>query len=113
VEQRLSLITLGVSSSSAGSSCRSGGDAISPATPGPDSPGFSAVALAYNARTHDLVDAVIAEAGAAGGRIVKPGIPTIWGGYAGYLADPDGHLWEVVWNPHFQLLPDGSLRLPA
>ena len=78
----------------------------------PDSPGFGGVALAHNARTRELVDTVLAEAGAAGGRIVKPGIPTFWGGYAGYFADPDGHLWEVAWNPHFPLLADGSLRLP-
>ncbi len=78
-----------------------------------DSPGFGGVALAHNARTRELVDTILAEAAAAGGRIVKPGIPTFWGGYAGYFTDPDGHLWEVAWNPHFQLLADGSLRLPV
>jgi catechol 2,3-dioxygenase-like lactoylglutathione lyase family enzyme len=78
----------------------------------PDSPGFGGIALAHNARTRELVDTLLAEAAAAGGRIVKPGIPTFWGGYAGYFTDPDGHLWEVAWNPHFPLLADGSLRLP-
>ena len=57
-----------------------------------DRPGFGGVALAHNARTREMVDAVLAEAGAAGGRIVKAAIPTLWGGYAGYFADPDGHL---------------------
>jgi len=70
------------------------------------------MALAYNARSRDDVDAVIAEAGRAGGRVVKPAKDTYWGGYAGYFADPDGHLWEVAWNPGFTLLADGSVRLP-
>lgn len=78
----------------------------------PDSPGFGGVALAHNARTRELVGTILAEAAAAGGRIVKPAIPTFWGGHAGYFTDPDGHLWEVAWNPHFPLLADGSLRLP-
>jgi catechol 2,3-dioxygenase-like lactoylglutathione lyase family enzyme len=45
------------------------------------------------------VDQVLAQAQAAGARICKPAAPTFWGGYAGYFQDPDGHLWEVVWNP--------------
>lgn len=56
-------------------------------------------ALANNVRTREEVDAVLAEAEHAGGIIVKPGQPTFWGGYAGYFRDPDGHLWEVAWNP--------------
>lgn len=70
------------------------------------------IALAYNARSKHDVDTVIAEAGQAGGRVVKPAKDTDWGGYAGYFADPDGHLWEVAWNPGFTLLADGSVRLP-
>ncbi len=70
------------------------------------------IALAYNARSKDDVDAVIDEAGQAGGRVVKPAKDTDWGGYAGYFADPDGHLWEIAWNPGFTLLADGSVRLP-
>ena len=50
------------------------------------------------------VDALMAAAEHAGARIVKRAGPTFWGGYAGYFQDPDGHLWEIVWNP--QLLPD-------
>jgi uncharacterized protein len=78
-----------------------------------DDRGFAGVALAHNARTREAVDAILAEARAVGGRILKPAQATPWGGYAGYFADPDGHLWEVAWNPHFALDADGSLRLPA
>lgn len=77
-----------------------------------DERGFSGVALAHNARTREAVDAILAEARTAGARILKPAQPTPWGGYAGYFADPDGHLWEVAWNPHFPLRQDGSLELP-
>lgn len=75
--------------------------------------GFSGVALAHNVREREDVASVLAEAERAGGRIVKPGTEASWGGYSGYFADPDGHLWEVAWNPHFPLDEDGSLRLPA
>jgi hypothetical protein len=78
----------------------------------PDSPGFGGVALAHNARTLEAVDAILEEARAAGARILKPARATSWGGYAGYFADLDGHPWEVAWNPHFPLRPDGSLQLP-
>jgi catechol 2,3-dioxygenase-like lactoylglutathione lyase family enzyme len=46
-------------------------------------------------------------------RVVKPAQPVFWGGYSGYLADPDGHLWEIAHNPYFPLAEDGSLVLPA
>jgi hypothetical protein len=49
--------------------------------------------------SREEVDAVIAEAERAGARIVKPAQATFWGGYGGYFQDPDGHVWEVVWNP--------------
>ncbi|MBL6928581.1 MAG: VOC family protein [Rhodospirillales bacterium] len=68
--------------------------------------------LAYNARTREEVDAVLKEAKDAGAEIVKPAEDTFWGGYSGYFADPDGHLWEVAWNPHFPIDEDGSIRLP-
>lgn len=70
------------------------------------------MALAHNARTREEVDAILEEARAAGGRILKLARPTSWSGYSGYFADPDGHPWEVAWNPHFALGADGSLRLP-
>jgi uncharacterized protein len=63
--------------------------------------GFPGFALAHNVRSIEEVDRLLAEAAAGGGRIVKPGHQTDWGGYAGYFADPDGFLWEVAWNPRF------------
>jgi uncharacterized glyoxalase superfamily protein PhnB len=63
-------------------------------------------------RTREEVDAVLARARAAGGRVPRPAEETPWGGRTGYFADPDGHLWEVAWNPHFTLRDDGSLQLP-
>ena len=74
--------------------------------------GFRAVALAHNVREKDEVDAVMAEAIGAGGEIVKPAQEASWGGRSGYFVDPDGHLWEVAWNPHFPLAPDGALTIP-
>jgi catechol 2,3-dioxygenase-like lactoylglutathione lyase family enzyme len=59
--------------------------------------------LGHNVRSHEEVDAVMAQAEKAGATIVKRAHDTFWGGYAGYFQDPDGHLWEVVWNP--QLMP--------
>lgn len=55
--------------------------------------------LGHNVASAAEVDAVMARAAAAGARIVKPAHETFWGGYAGYFQDPDGHLWEAVWNP--------------
>ena len=72
---------------------------------------FSGVALAYNARSREEVDAVLAEAGAAGAEVVKPAHDTVWGGYSGYFADLDGHLWEVAHNPFWTIAEDGSVRL--
>jgi uncharacterized protein len=74
--------------------------------------GFGGIALAYNARSRDEVDDVLATAVTAGAVITKPANETFYGGYAGYFADPDGHLWEVAHNPGFTIEADGSLRLP-
>jgi catechol 2,3-dioxygenase-like lactoylglutathione lyase family enzyme len=57
------------------------------------------VTLGHNVGGRDEVDAVMDRARRAGARIVKPAGETFWGGYAGYFQDPDGHLWEIVWNP--------------
>lgn len=62
------------------------------------------LSLGHNVRSREEVDAVMAQAKAAGAKIVKPAGDTFWGGYAGYFQDPDGHLWEVLWNP--ELLPE-------
>jgi uncharacterized protein len=75
--------------------------------PGP--PG--AVALAMNLPSRAEVDDALATAEAAGARITKPAEPTDWGGYSGYFADPEGHLWEVAHNPGFSLDDDGRVRL--
>ena len=64
-------------------------------------PGVTDLALAHNVSSRAEVDAVMREAEAAGARIVKPGRTTFWGGYAGYFQDPDGHVWEIAWNPAF------------
>jgi uncharacterized glyoxalase superfamily protein PhnB len=63
-------------------------------------------------RSRSEVDAVIAAASAAGGTVTKPPGETFYGGYAGYFTDPDGHAWEIAYNPGFSLADDGSLTLP-
>jgi uncharacterized protein len=78
----------------------------------PEGSGFGGIALAHNVPTREAVDAVLAEAVAAGGRLLKPGTEAEWGGYSGYFADPDGYPWEVAWNPGFPFAADGSLQLP-
>lgn len=74
--------------------------------------GFAAISLAYNAHSKQEADEVYARAIAAGARAVKPLQDVFWGGYSGYFADPDGHLWEVAWNPFFPLDEQGHLFLP-
>lgn len=78
----------------------------------PEGQGFRGFSLAYNARSREEVDAVLAEAAAAGARIMKQAQETDWGGYAGTFADPAGHLWEVAWNLGFPVGPDGAVTLP-
>jgi len=78
----------------------------------PEGQGFAGIALAYNARDRNKVDQVLAEAEAAGAKILKPAHEAFWGGYSGYFADPDNFLWEVAWNPSFPIAADGSIRLP-
>ncbi len=68
--------------------------------------------LAYNTHSRAEVDAVLAAAEAAGGRITKPAQDAVWGGYHGHFADPEDFLWEIAWNPGFALTADGSLSLP-
>jgi catechol 2,3-dioxygenase-like lactoylglutathione lyase family enzyme len=66
-------------------------------------PSATELSLGHNVASKAEVDAVMAQAISAGAVLVKPAHDTFWGGYGGYFQDPDGHLWEVVWNP--QLLP--------
>ncbi len=79
------------------------------ATPPPQTGGFS---LAYNARSKEEVDAVLEQAVAAGATLMKAAEEVFWGGYSGYFHDPDGHAWEVAFNPHWPLAEDGSVQIP-
>ncbi len=65
----------------------------------PAGSGFRGVSLAHNVDSEEKVDAVIAEAVAAGATVQKQAEKVFWGGYSGYIADPDGHLWEIAYNP--------------
>jgi len=76
-----------------------------------DSGGWGGVTLAYNVGSPADVDATIAEAEAAGATIPRHGAETFWGGYSGIFVDPDGHPWEVAHNPHWTLRGDGSVQL--
>lgn len=60
--------------------------------------------VGHNVNTKEEVDAVMQQAKRAGAKIVKPAGDTFWGGYAGYFQDPDGHLWEIAWNPQMQVI---------
>jgi uncharacterized protein len=64
---------------------------------------FGGFTLAQNVRTKEEADQVIQQALKAGASLLKPAAATFWGGYSGYFADPDGHPWEVAWNPFFPL----------
>jgi hypothetical protein len=74
---------------------------------------FGGVTLAYNARSKADVDKVLAEAKAAGATVLKPARQVFWGGYSGYFADPDGHPWEVAWNPGWSLDAEGRVSLSS
>jgi uncharacterized glyoxalase superfamily protein PhnB len=141
MEQRISIITLGVASVPASrafyerlgwKASGAGGDAIAFFQTGgsilalygradlikdvrvsPEPIGNGSVSLAVNVRRREEVDAVLAEAVRAGARLLKPAQETFWGGYHGYFADPDGHPWEIAWNPSFAIREDGSIVLPA
>jgi catechol 2,3-dioxygenase-like lactoylglutathione lyase family enzyme len=139
VEQRLSLITLGVSDVAQArafyeglgwsTGADPGDDVVFFQTPGcivalwdrsrlaedsavADSGGWGGVTLAHNVRSPEEVESVLSEAAAAGGKITRPGAETFWGGYSGVFEDPDGHPWEVAHNPRWTLNDDGSITLP-
>lgn len=69
----------------------------------PDGEGFGGITLAHNEPSEAQVDAVYAKAVAAGAKAVKPPAKTFWGGYSGYFTDPDGHPWEIAFNPFMDL----------
>jgi len=76
-----------------------------------DGGGWGGVTPAYNTRSPEEVDAVIEEARRAGARIAREPAATFWGGYSGVFVDPEGHPWEVAHNPHWTIAEDGSVRL--
>lgn len=84
-------------------------DAVLPPS---SAPSFRGVSIAWNTENEMMADSIMAQAEAAGARIVKPAQKVFWGGYSGYFADPDGHLWEVAYNPFFPLDGQGRIVLP-
>jgi len=139
MEQRVSLITLGVSDLKRSTEFyerlgwrsmaksdgivffQTGGMALAlyprhelakDATGSAEGQGFRGITLAHNTRNRAEVDSVLREAASAGAKIVKPAEEAFWGGYSGYFSDPDGFLWEVAWNPGFAIAEDGSIRIP-
>jgi catechol 2,3-dioxygenase-like lactoylglutathione lyase family enzyme len=72
--------------------------------------GRAAIALGYNVRSRSEVDPLMQRAAAAGATILKPPREASWGGYSGYFADPDGFAWEIAWNPAWPVAPDGSVE---
>ncbi len=77
----------------------------------PEGTGFSGITIAHNARSTEEVDRILDTAKAAGAKILKPAEDVFWGGYSGYFADPDGHLWEVAYNPFWPLDEQGHPQL--
>ena len=76
-----------------------------------DPGGWGGVTLAYNVRSPEEADAVLAEADRAGATVARWGAETFWGGYSGAFVDPDGHPWEVAHNPRWTIREDGSISL--
>ncbi|HET7138403.1 MAG TPA: VOC family protein [Gaiellaceae bacterium] len=76
-----------------------------------DAGGWGGVTLAYNTRSPQEVDATVEEARRAGARIAREPAATFWGGYSGVFVDPDGHPWEVAHNPHWTVREDGTVSL--
>ncbi|HEU0127359.1 MAG TPA: VOC family protein [Pseudonocardiaceae bacterium] len=74
--------------------------------------GFGGMSLAHNVRSRSEVDEVLGEAANAGAEITQTARETFYGGYAGCFADPDGHIWEIAYNPGFPLSRDGAITIP-
>jgi catechol 2,3-dioxygenase-like lactoylglutathione lyase family enzyme len=72
---------------------------------------FAGITFGHCVRKREFVDAILRQALAAGGRVVKPAKEATWGGYSGYFADPDGYLWEVAYADQWKFNPDGSLAV--
>jgi catechol 2,3-dioxygenase-like lactoylglutathione lyase family enzyme len=84
-------------------------DAALPATPRAP---FGGITLAINVESPEAVEAGLADAVAAGASLLKPATVADWGGVSGYFADPDGHPWEIAYNPGFPIGADGRVRIP-
>ena len=76
----------------------------------PEGTGFNSFSLAYNTHTKEEVDEIFADLKQKGVTIVKPAQEAFWGGYSGYIADPDGHLWEIAYNPYLPLDEAGNVK---
>lgn len=87
-------------------------DASLEASPMAELPAYRGVTLAVNLPTEEAVDLAFVRVRELGGRIVKPATRAEWGGYSGYFADPDGHLWELCFNPGFPLDENGRIDIP-
>jgi uncharacterized protein len=74
--------------------------------------GFGGMTLAHNVRSRGEVDELLSQAAQAGATITQPARETLYGGYAGFFADPDGHVWEIAYNPGFPLDRDGAITIP-
>jgi uncharacterized protein len=74
--------------------------------------GFGAITLAHNVRAKTEVDSIVAAARQAGATVTRPPAGTFYGGYAGCFADPDGHIWEIAYNPGFPIADDGAISIP-
>ena len=90
-----------------------GSNRVLAATPQADLPAYRGITLALNQASVELVDGAFALVERVGGSVVKPPAKTPWGGYSGYFADPDGHLWEVAHNPLFPIDEEGRIEIPA
>src|SRR5215218_662849 len=78
-----------------------------------DTGGWGGITLAHNVRSPEEVDAVVEEARAAGAAVVREPGATFWGGYSAAFTDPDGHPWEIAHNPRWTIRDDGTIELPA
>jgi predicted lactoylglutathione lyase len=77
-----------------------------------DGGGYGGITLAHNVRSPQEVDAIVAAAEASGATVTRVPAETVWGGYSGAFADPEGHPWEVAHNPRWEIGADGSVTLP-
>ena len=115
MEQRLSLVTLGVTDLRRAREFYEQGLGWQRGNEGDEIAFYQlgGIVLALYPRDKAEVDRVLDQAAAAGATILKPAQEAFWGGYSGMFADPDGHPWEVAWNPHWPLTEDGRVQFKA